>query len=138
MQDRPAKEVLLDALSGFLLQQVRPAISDAGLNFRVLIAANLAMVVANEIRGEEAQNTAELSRLRDLLPDVRAETTESPEAMRRAIEQLNKALAERLRKGDFDPAALGRATAHVKQTLLEKLAVNNPRFDTALEIEGGS
>jgi hypothetical protein len=135
MQDRPSKEVLLDALSTFLVQQVRPTISDPALSFRVLIAANLAMVVASEIRSEEGQNAAELERLRELLPDVVVACDATLEGSRRAIATLNAALVERLRSGTFDAPAFARATAHVKQTLLEKLAVNNPRFETALDIE---
>ena len=135
MQDRPEKEVLLDALANFLIQQVRPAVSDPGLNFRVLIAANIAMQVAAEIRGEESQDAAELTRLRELLSDVPVSsdlTTRSGQQV--ATKALNQALAERLKTGSVDFA---KATAHLKQTLIKKLAVNNPRFDTALDIEGG-
>ena len=133
MQDRPEKEVLLDALANFLIQQVRPAVSDPGLNFRVLIAANIAMQVAAEIRGEETQDAAELTRLRELLADVPIAgdlTTRS--AQLAATKQLNRELSERLKRGTVDFA---KATAHLKQTLIEKLAVGNPRFDTSLEIE---
>ena len=49
---------------------------------------------------------------------------------------LNAELARRFRTSAFDAAVLARATAHVKQTLLEKLNVNNPRFETAMDIEG--
>lgn len=133
MQDRPEKEVLLDALANFLIQQVRPAVSDPGLNFRVLIAANIAMQVAAEIRGEETQDAAELTRLRELLADVPVSgelSTRSGQLA--ATKALNQALAERLKAGTIDFA---KATEHLKQTLIEKLGVNNPRFDTALEIE---
>ena len=135
MQDRPSKEVLLDALSNFLIQQVRPAISDPGLNFRTLIAANLAMVVANEIRTEEQQNATELARLRALMPELPAAPTETQEQLRAAILNLNRALARKLRDGSFDASHFGRALDHTKQALIEKLAVNNPRFDTAADIE---
>ena len=101
----------------------------------MLIAANLAMVVASEIRSEEGQNAAELGRLRDLLPDVVVPSDQTMEGSRKAIATLNAALAERLRSGAFDAPAFARATAHVKQTLMEKLAVNNPRFETSLDIE---
>ena len=115
---------------------VVPAITDPGLSFRLLIAANLAGVVANEIRSEETQDGAELSRLRALLPDVPVTLDGTREGIRSAIRALNRALATRLQENGFDGPALAQATAHVKQTLLEKLAVNNPRFETALEIEG--
>jgi hypothetical protein len=125
MQDRPDKEVLLDAVASFLVQQVRPAIADAGLNFRVLIAANLAGIVATEIRTGDAQDLAENERLRALLPDLGAAGTR----------ELNRVLTDRIRSGAFDDAAIVGVTAHVKQTLMEKLAVTNPRFETMLDIE---
>src|SRR4051812_30641733 len=100
MQDRPAKEVLLDAIASFLLTQVKPAISDPALGFRVLIAANLATVVASEIRSGDEQNAAERERLRALLPEVQGE-----------VPALNAALASRLREGRGDPAWVGQAQA---------------------------
>jgi hypothetical protein len=134
MQDRPEKEVLLDAIANFLINQVRPAISDPGLNFRVLIAANLAVIAAAEIRGEETQDPAELNRLRALLADVPPVGDLTTRTGRyEATRALNHALAEQLKAGKVGYA---QATAHLKQTLIEKLAVNNPRFETALEIEG--
>jgi hypothetical protein len=135
MQDRPSKEALLDALAGFLLQQVRPSIADPGLSFRVLIAANLATVVAAEIRSEEAQDEAELARLQALLPEVRATRGSTRDELHAAIRTLNTALCRQLRSDRIDQEQFARSAAHVKQTLLEKLAVNNPRFETASDIE---
>ena len=68
MSDRPDKEILLQAVARFLEREVKGAITDPRLAFRVLIAANLTSIVAAESRGEEAQQQAELHRLRALLP----------------------------------------------------------------------
>jgi len=132
MQDRPDKEVLLDALANFLLTQVKPAIQDPGLSFRVLIAANLAVVTASEIRGEETQDAAELKRLVELLGSTATPSGRSE--MHAAIRGLNRELTEKLRAGSLSADQFAQATAHVRQTLLEKLAVNNPRFDISAEI----
>ena len=42
MQNRPSKTDLLEAVARFLERDVKPAIKDPSLSFRVLIAANLA------------------------------------------------------------------------------------------------
>jgi len=132
MQDGPAKEMLLDAVAAFLLQQVKPAVADPALAFRVLIAANLATVAAAEIRAERGQNAAELARLQALLPEAALLESAGADA---AIGELNAELARRFRAGAFDAPGLARATDHIKKTLAEKLAVNNPRFDLSMEIE---
>ena len=70
MQNRPDKTDLLEAVARFLERDVKPAIKDPSLAFRVLIAANLAAVVAGELRVEDAATGAELDRLRALLPEL--------------------------------------------------------------------
>jgi hypothetical protein len=130
MQDRPDQETLLDAVAQFLLEEVHPALEkEKRLAFRVLIAANLANVVANELRAEGGSAEEELSRLRALLPEVDVAGLARAEARRK----LNRELASRLRDGRLPAGA--RVYAHVRATLLADLATANPRFDTAAEIE---
>ena len=135
MQDWPEKEALLAAVGEFLMNDLRPQLTDARLSFRALIAANLTQVVASELKVEDVHDAAELTRLRALMPEVEAAGSEDRSARRRAIAVLNRALAERLRQGALDPEALGRARAHLQATLRDKLSVNNPLFDLAPEIE---
>jgi hypothetical protein len=124
MQDPPEKEMLLGAVARFLAEEVRPLVSDARVNFRVLIAAHLAMTVASECRDGAAHDAAEFARLRAIYPDAGSAS----------LAELNARLA-----GDVKSGALGADDAlvreHVKKTLLAKLAVNSPRFDTRAEIE---
>ncbi len=124
MQDPPEKEALLVAIARFLEEDVRPLVTDARVNFRILIAMHLAMTVANECRAGGADEAAALARLRALYPDAGA-------APYRALEAR---LAFDLRAGAIEGRA-DAAHAHVKATLLAKLAVNSPRFDTRAEIE---
>lgn len=138
MQDRPDKAALLDAVARFLLSELRPHVADPALNFRVLIAANLASVVAKETRLEEAHDSAQLQRLQLLLPDVDvAEQANSRRSADRtaALKTLDSMLAERVREGGFDDSEMGAVWCHVTETLREKLSVVNPRFDTTMVLE---
>lgn len=129
MQDRPDKLSLLSAVAELLGTQVAPAVEDRALRFRVLIAAHVVGVVARELATEGQHWTAELGRLRALLPDLElpeADTISDPTARRAALDGANRALCARIGAGDLDEAA---ASAHVRETLREKLSVVNPRFD---------
>jgi hypothetical protein len=135
MQDSPAKEALLFAVSRFLTEQVRPQVQDAKTSFGLLIAAHLCMSVAQECTGQEDQDAAELARLRALFPDLPA--TPRGVATATALVDANRRLAAALRDGalTIQPAD-GPVFAHLKATLLEKIQINNPRFDQRSEIDG--
>jgi len=139
MQDAPAKETLLLALAKFLMTEVRPAVTDSRLSFRLLIAANLAGIVAQECAGEDEQNRAELARLHALFTDLGADSpansalpTRTKEV--RAIAEGNALLAKGIADGTLDPKPGGAVFNHVKQTLTEKLAIDNPRFDAKRDL----
>ena len=143
MQDAPTKETLLLALAKFLMMEVRPAVTDARLSFRLLIAANLAGIVAQECVSEDAQNQAELARLSALLPELAAargaagaphEARETRETLAREIAEGNAKLAAGIKSGAVDIDPRGAAFAHVRRTLTEKLAVDNPRFDATRDL----
>jgi hypothetical protein len=121
MQEKPDKLELLQSLAEFLMAEIKPQITDARLSFRVLIAANLATVVANELRGEARHEEAERARLKSLLHDVTGDD----------LRALNVELAARLRDGRIGLEAL----PHLRDTLRDQLSVNNPFFDTRPEIE---
>ena len=136
MQYRPDKGALLDAVATFLDQQVRPAASaDPALAFRVRIAANLARIAAQETRVEDAHDASELASLLEILPEEAGQLPKLEDGAQRreAIMNLNAVLARRIRAGDFDGDAA--VTSHLRRTLIQKLAVTNPRFDTSLEVE---
>jgi hypothetical protein len=134
MQERPDKLVLLAAISRFLVEEVRPALSDPRLNFRALIAAHLAHVVATEIGSDEAAVTRELGRLLPLFPDV-APPGEAFPARRALLADLSARLAARLRDGAFSAGETKAIAAMLRESLGEKLEIENPRFDLAMEIE---
>jgi hypothetical protein len=154
MQERPNKLVLLTAIARFLNEEARPALADPRLAFRALIAANLASIVASEMMSDDDHLMSELTRLRALFretegqdekgqdpkgPDAAgAPIPERTDARRAAVLELNTRLARALRAAaGADAGALDQASvaAHLRATLRDKLAVDNPRFDTARVIE---
>ncbi|MFT3709559.1 MAG: DUF6285 domain-containing protein [Archangium sp.] len=121
MQDRPDHPTLLDALATFLMSDVVPKLeADKALQFRVLIAANLATVVAGESRTHDERLKAEAQRLAKLLPISGVPATDAQ------LAEANKSLAKLLRSGQI----VNEATLeHLLATARETLAVTNPRFE---------
>ncbi|MDX2015129.1 MAG: DUF6285 domain-containing protein [Myxococcaceae bacterium] len=133
MQHRPDHPTLLDAVAQFLLGEVSPKLeADKALQFRALIAANLASVIANELRTEATRFDAEAARLRRLLPaEASALPLDSVDRATRlhALEQLNRALAAKLEAETLSPEAQAHVLEHLFTTAKETLEVTNPRFD---------
>ncbi len=137
MQERPDKPALLEAVAKFLFADLHPTIEDKRLAFRVLIAANLAATLAGELRSQDSLSLSELSRLRKLYPEAVPEDPESMAAADRlaAARDLNARLALDVRQGRLSADQMAVARACVRRTLEETLAVLNPRFDTARQID---
>ena len=74
MQNLPDRDVLLQAVAGFLIKDVVPGLSDRGLAFRVRIAAHLVATLSRELQTEEADDAAQLARLSAALGDPSPET----------------------------------------------------------------
>ena|SRR5579883_1773038 len=125
--DASESELLLEAIARFLEREVRPAVPEPRLHFRLLIAAHLARTIAEELRAGEATEAARIERLRALLPDVPLPSDIASRASRSAaLATLERALADRLRDGRLEPA---RALGEVRRALAERLAIVSPRFD---------
>ncbi|MEP7120416.1 MAG: DUF6285 domain-containing protein [Byssovorax sp.] len=138
MQQRPDKTELLTAVARFLEREVKPAIKDPALAFRVLIAASLTGIVAGELQTEDAATAAELSRLARILPEAATAIglegqLATREGRKEALVSLNRALCDRIRSADFvkDP----QVWSHVTLTLRGELFTSSPRFDTSIDIE---
>jgi uncharacterized protein DUF6285 len=138
MQQRPDKTELLAAVARFLEKEVKPAIKDPALAFRVLIAASLTGIVAGELQTEDAATAVELGRLARLLPEAAAsvgleQKLATREGRKEALVALNRALCDRIRSVDFvkDP----QVWSHVTLTLRGELFTSSPRFDTSIDIE---
>jgi hypothetical protein len=125
MQARPDKTALLAALAQFLVTEVRPALDDPALRFRVLIAAHLAGGIAREVATEDDLDREQLSGLQALLgemPDIPGRGDERREAILAAQRQL----VARIRSGEAD---FDLVSAHLQRVLAGTLTVSNPSFD---------
>jgi hypothetical protein len=135
MQDRPDATELLSAVARFLLEDLQPQITDKAQRFRLLIAANLLSVVRTELTRDEADDQAQLQRLAVLLPGEVPTGLGTTAERHQAILSAHRRLCQRLRTGEIGDHELLPLREHVRATLREKLAVVNPRFDTAPDIE---
>jgi alcohol dehydrogenase class IV len=127
MQDRPSVLELLAAVRGFL-EELGPAL-DGRRRFHALVAANVLQIVERELSGEEEQLARQWDRLAALLGVGASGKPQAVSALRAAVRDLETRLAERIRAGDADAGEFaGRVRAHVRATVVEKLAVANPRF----------
>src|SRR5262245_63816345 len=103
MQTRPDQSTLLEAVSTFLLEEVAPKLKDEkALAFRLMIAANLANIVATELRTQDERFSHEARRLKALLPGVADEAklwSSKSHERTEALTALEKELAARLRSG---------------------------------------
>jgi hypothetical protein len=133
---------LLQAMAQFLVAEVQPKVAASGdkrLAFRVLIAANLAQIVSQEIATEDGQYRTEMIRLGDLLPaePVGDLIGVTDHARRRGLlVDLNRELARGLDEGSIDSRVGGQAWRHVRETLRERLSVSNARFDVEDDVDG--
>jgi hypothetical protein len=118
MPDRPDAAELVEAVREFIEGEVLPAILDARLKFRVLVAANALSIaqrdlqMADELVGEEVE-------LLEKLTGSRASGT-----ARERSANLSRELARRIRRGDVPPGAL-----EVLRRIAElKLRAASPRY----------
>lgn len=124
---------VLDALARFLGEQVQPALTDAGLGFRVRIAAWLVAGLAREARLGPAHRAAEVEGLAALLTLPPA--PEEGPARQAWIEAANAQLAKMLRSDALSGEGLSAVERHVRATLAATLEVVQPTFDRRLDIE---
>jgi hypothetical protein len=112
MQDRPTVDELLDAVEGFLREDLG-AILEGQPRFHARVAANAVAIVRRELAGGAALAEAERDRLVALLGEEGD------------VGRLNGLLADEIRAGRRnDPATL----EHLRQTAREKLRVANPKY----------
>lgn len=126
MQDRPTYHELLDAVRRFLESDAIPAL-EGTKKFHARVAANVLGILMRERELEAMHLASEWQRLDRLLgaepmPD-------SMDATKAALTIRTERLCERIRSGDADADPFRREVlAHVRQTVIEKLAIDNPKL----------
>jgi hypothetical protein len=114
MQDEPTPEELIKAVADFLRDDIAPEIS-GHLAFKLRVSINALDLVRRQIALEQGSDAAEVARLSQLL------------AMQGSVGELNRALADRIAKGEVDLRTPGLAD-HLWQTTMDKLAVDQPNY----------
>ncbi len=114
MQDEPTPIELTKSVSDFLRNDIAPLISGHQA-FKLRVAINILDLVTRQLTREEGSDAAEVERLRALL------------GMEGSVTELNRALAERIARGEVDLATPGLAE-HLWSTTMDKLAVDQPNY----------
>jgi hypothetical protein len=114
MQDEPTPAELAKAVADFLRDEIAPTITGHN-GFKLRVAVNMLELVVRQLTLADASDAAEMARLRQLL------------GIDGALVDLNRALSEKIAKGEADLSTPGLA-AHLWQTTLDKLAVDQPNY----------
>ena len=114
MQDEPTQEELIKAVADFLRNDIAPGITGHNA-FKLRVGINALDLVARQLKLEEAGDAAEIGRLKQLL------------GADGSLTELNRALADRIAKGEVDLQTPGLAD-HLWQTTMDKLAVDQPNY----------
>ena len=114
MQDEPTPEELIKAVADFLRNDIAPVIRGHNA-FKLRVSINALDLVTRQLALEQGSDAAELERLSQLL------------GRQGSLVELNRALADRIAKGEADLQTPGLAD-HLWQTTMDKLAVDQPNY----------
>ena len=114
MQDEPGPTELTKAVADFLREDIAPLVSGQNA-FMLRVAINMLDLVTRQLTLEAANDAMEEERLRRLL------------VMQGSLFELNRALADKIAKGELDLQTPGLAE-HLWQTTMDKLAVDQPTY----------
>ena len=123
MQDQPTPEELIQAVADFLRTEIAPGISGHHA-FKLRVSINALDLVTRQLRLEPGSDAAEAARLTRLLGEAGT------------LAELNRVLADRIATGEAD-LQTPELAAHLWQTTMDKLAVDQPNY-TAYKRELGS
>jgi hypothetical protein len=125
---RPDEPTLLRAVARFLDTDVRGAVTDRGLAFRLRIAAHLLATTAAQLEQSEVLEHGALDSLARLLDAEPA----SEQPRRDALNALQAELGARLAAGTVDREA---SLVWLQDALRTQLTLTSPRFDLATDVE---
>lgn len=124
MQDRPSADELLEAVAGFLRDDVM-ANTNGRVNFHARVAANVIEMLRREATLEEPALRREWDGLDTLFGAEVAPGTVSD--LREGTSRRNAELSQRIQNGWADAEPNRAATlAHLRAVMRDKLAVSNP------------
>jgi hypothetical protein len=127
MRDRPTPEELLQGARAVLDRDIAPLLQGRA-RFAAILVSRAMSVAARAIANGDAPLRAEAQRLAALLgwPPI---TALAPQALPVVVQDLNRVLTQRIRKGDFDGGNSGQHLFdHLRQVTLDKLSESNPKY----------
>jgi hypothetical protein len=130
MQDGPSAAELVVAVREHIEREILPGLTNPKLRFQTLVAAHVLSVVEREMTAGAGPLQAELSSLRALdgeppLAEGQGMTTEE---LKDEVRRRTRALCAAIRSGAVSGSA--NVVEHVRGTVLAKLAVSNPRYES--------
>ena len=114
MQDEPTPTELVRAVADFLRTEIMPVLKGHNA-FKLRVGINALDLVTRQLELEGPSDAAEVARLKALL------------GLDASLMELNRALAERIAKGEVDLNTPGLKD-HLWQTTMDKLAVDQPNY----------
>jgi Domain of unknown function (DUF6285) len=111
MQDEPTPTELIKAVADFLRNEIAPQVKGHNA-FKLRVGINALDLVTRQLALEQGSGAA---RLRQLL------------GLDGALTELNRALSDKIAKGEVDLQTPGLAE-HLWQTTMDKLAVDQPNY----------
>jgi hypothetical protein len=118
MTHQPTKQSLIEATRKFLEQELKPALTDTALQYKLRIAMNVLAIVERELAQEHVAEQEQSAGLRHLLDSDSVST-----------QDMTTQLCQRIQQGKFDSAE-DALLEHLEQTALNRLAIDNPRYST--------
>jgi Domain of unknown function (DUF6285) len=114
MQDEPTPTELIKAVADFLRNDITAQIGGHSA-FKLRVAINALDLVTRQLALEQGSDATEAARLKTLL------------GLQGSLGELNRALADRIARGEADLQTPGLAD-HLWQTTMDKLAVDQPNY----------
>ena len=114
MQDEPTPSELIKAVADFLRNEITPVIKGHNA-FKLRVGINALDLVTRQLALEGPADAGEAVRLKQLL------------GLEGSLMELNRALAERIARGEVDLNTPG-LKEHLWQTTMDKLAVDQPNY----------
>jgi Domain of unknown function (DUF6285) len=114
MQDEPTPVELLKAVADFLRNEITPAIKGHNA-FKLRVGINALDLVTRQLTLADDGDATEHARLKQLL------------GADGSLIELNRALSDRIAKGEVDLATPG-LSEHLWQITMDKLAVDQPNY----------
>ena len=114
MQDEPTPTELIKAVADFLRNEITPEIKGHNA-FKLRVGINALDLATRQLAQEGPSDAAEVARLKQLL------------GIDGSVMELNRALAEKIAKGEVDLNTPG-LKEHLWQTTMDKLAVDQPNY----------